>query len=394
MRKKKVLVLGAGRLAYRVSRICERNGYEATQIDISKYFSPHSHAFEELKDLFRNANLPELAMVYMLDDRDDYNLGLSIALMSVDSNVPISVALFNENIAPHLQASHPNIRLMNPAKIAAPVFVGSINEPVTRFLRYTPAKISIEPRRDPDLLIKMLVLLFIVFIVTVTGYFSMARHISLMDAAYLVLSRVVGSGSSAAATQTIASRMANLAFIFISSFLVWIILSLTIDRIIKRRTELAMGRKRYLYRDHVIVCGLGRLGYFVTEELLKKGERVIIVDTNETSANADHFRNLGVAVYVGDARLPRVLEDVGVARAKAVISVISDDYVNLEIGLNARSFKPDLRVVLRIFDDAMAQELKEHLDIQLAFSMSALADDAFFGTIEPYQESTPPASAI
>ena len=97
---------------------------------------------------------------------------------------------------------------------------------------------------------------------------------------------------------------------------------------------------------------------------------------------SEHLRARGADVYIGDARLPRVLQDVNVTRAKALYSVINDDYANLEIGLNARSFQPDLRLILRIFDDSMSTRIKEHLDIHLTFSMSAIADGQFLEEVQ------------
>ena len=138
-----------------------------------------------------------------------------------------------------------------------------------------------------------------------------------------------------------------------------------------------MGRKVYRYKDHVLICGLGRLGYCIAEELLGQGEKVVIIEQNEDSDKADQLRLRGVDVYIGNARSFAVLEDVGVAQAKAVISVVDNDYLNLEIGLNARSLQPDLRLILRIFDEMMAQQLKEDLDIHLTLSMSAVADGRF-----------------
>jgi voltage-gated potassium channel len=129
---------------------------------------------------------------------------------------------------------------------------------------------------------------------------------------------------------------------------------------------------------------LGRLGYFIAEDLIAKGEKLVIVEMNENSSNAAHFRNMGADVYIGDARIPRVLEDVGVIKAKAIISAVNNDLVNLEVGLSARSFRPDMKLILRIFDDVMAQNIKEHLDIHLTLSMSGLADDTFFKTIETH----------
>jgi voltage-gated potassium channel len=131
----------------------------------------------------------------------------------------------------------------------------------------------------------------------------------------------------------------------------------------------------------VIVVGLGRLGHFIVEELVKRGEQVVVVELNEHASSIEYYRSKGVAVYVGNARLVRVLQEVGVVRAKALMGMISDDYINLEIGLNARSCNAGIKLVLRIFDDAMAATIRDHLDIHLAYSMSALSDEAFLETV-------------
>ncbi|MEO7454953.1 MAG: NAD(P)-binding protein, partial [Gemmatimonadaceae bacterium] len=173
------------------------------------------------------------------------------------------------------------------------------------------------------------------------------------------------------------SKVVGIALILSSTAFIWMIFSLTIDGIIKRRVQLSLGRKRYTKSGHVILCGLGRLGYFVGEGLLARGERLIIVESDPDSPAIEHFRRLGADVYIGDARLPRVLQDVCVSRAKALYSLIDDDFTNLEIGLNARSFMPSLRLILRIFDASMSKRVSDTLDIHLTFSMSAIADEHF-----------------
>jgi voltage-gated potassium channel Kch len=152
--------------------------------------------------------------------------------------------------------------------------------------------------------------------------------------------------------------------------------------LIKQRVQLALGRKRYAHAGHVVVCGLGRLGQFVAEGLLERGERLVIVEKREDAVAVHHLRSLGAEVYIGDARLPRVLSDVGVRRAKALYSLVDDDYANLEIGLNARTFEPDLRLILRMFDEAMSRRIKEHLDIHLTLSMTAIADEKFVDLLD------------
>jgi voltage-gated potassium channel Kch len=77
------------------------------------------------------------------------------------------------------------------------------------------------------------------------------------------------------------------------------------------------------------------------------------------------------------------LRDAGLERAKAILSVTSDDLSNLEVGLKARMLHPGLRVVLRIFDQDLARSLNEQLDIHFAFSTSAITADVLARLAEP-----------
>ena len=146
--------------------------------------------------------------------------------------------------------------------------------------------------------------------------------------------------------------------------------------------QLSLGRRKYNFSNHIIVCGLGRLGYFIVEELLQKNEKVIIIEQNENSRHIDYFKNLGAEVYIGDARLPKVLADVNVVQARALVSVINSDSINLEIGLNARSYQWDIKLILRIFDEQMAEKIKEHLSIHHTLSASNICDEKFYEVLE------------
>jgi Trk K+ transport system NAD-binding subunit len=85
----------------------------------------------------------------------------------------------------------------------------------------------------------------------------------------------------------------------------------------------------------------------------------------------------GVPVLFGDARKTEVLIKAGLERASAVIACTDDDLANVEIALDAREVRPDIRVVLRLFDQNMASKIVNSFDIDSAFSASALAAPAF-----------------
>jgi hypothetical protein len=208
-------------------------------------------------------------------------------------------------------------------------------------------------------------------------YFRQAMGLSWVDALYFVIVTVatIGYGNISLRDQSMPAKLVAIGLILRSTVFIRMIFSLTIYSIIRRRVQVSLGRRRYSHRNHVIICGLGRLGYFIAEGLLERGKKVLIVEKDESSGKVQHFRSRGADVYLGDARLPRVLQDVGVERAKARYSVIDNDYANLEIGLNARSIAPDMRLILRIVDRSMSEKLRENLDIHLTLSMTAIAQE-------------------
>ena len=71
----------------------------------------------------------------------------------------------------------------------------------------------------------------------------------------------------------------NILTIYIKKavFILLLIFSLTIDVLLKKRMQLSLGRRKYNFSNQIIVCGLGRVGYFIVEELLQKNEKVIFL---------------------------------------------------------------------------------------------------------------------
>lgn len=383
MKEKTVLIFGSGHLSYRVKKLVATHKYQVIHISVEAINTVGETVslIENLNEYIKTIDLTSVVMVYLLDDRDEYNLQLIIALISLNANIRITASLFNENLIPHLHAALKNLNILNPAKIAASVFVASLHEPVTRHLRYTPNKIERNiPERKGDKLIKKLTILFSVLLIAAITFFHFAEHLSWVDSLYFVVVTVatVGYGDINLAQSSTLSKMFGVMLILASMLFIWMIFSLTIDYLIKKRIQLSLGRKKYNIKNHIIVCGLGRLGYFIVEELLIQKEKVIVIEKNEDSPHIGHLRNLGANIYIGDARLPKVLSDVNIDQAQALFSVINNDSNNLEIGLNARSFQPNLRLILRIYDEMMAQRIKEHLDIHLTLSTSAIADEIFF----------------
>lgn len=126
-------------------------------------------------------------------------------------------------------------------------------------------------------------------------------------------------------------------------------------------------------RDHIVVCGLGHVGYRVVEELHRLGEPVVALEKREADAFVDAVRDLGIAVHVGDARRDELLRATGIERARAVVCATNDDMVNVEVALDAKRMNPNIRVVMRMFDQRLARKVGGALELDESFSTSALA---------------------
>lgn len=125
------------------------------------------------------------------------------------------------------------------------------------------------------------------------------------------------------------------------------------------------------YSNHVVLCGLGRVGLRALEQLLKLGEDVVVLEMNPNNPNLAFARKHGVPVLIGNGREEGIMNDLHVSAAKSIILATDDDLSNLEMGLDARKINPTIRLVLRMFDQELAEKIRESFNIQLAFSTAA-----------------------
>ena len=127
------------------------------------------------------------------------------------------------------------------------------------------------------------------------------------------------------------------------------------------------------YRDHIVLCGLGHLGYRVLEQLMAIGLPVVVLEKHGNSRHLTHAKELGAAVLIRDMKEDQALIDAGIKHARAVIIATNDDMANLEVALDSRRLNPGIRVVMRLFDQQIAAKISGALSVDAAFSSSALA---------------------
>ncbi|MFF1543859.1 NAD-binding protein [Streptomyces sp. NPDC058291] len=105
---------------------------------------------------------------------------------------------------------------------------------------------------------------------------------------------------------------------------------------------------------HVVLLGLGKIGTRVLIRLRELNIPVVCVEAAPEARGLAVARRLRAPVVLGDVTQEGVLEAAKIHRAHALLAVTSSDTTNLEAALYARSLRPDLRVVLRLYDDDFA----------------------------------------
>ena len=112
----------------------------------------------------------------------------------------------------------------------------------------------------------------------------------------------------------------------------------------KRRMERIINR----LKDHIIVCGYGRIGRAICLELTDMGSTCVVVDNN---AERQHeARDHGLIVVHGNATSDLALISSGISRASAVVAALSSDSENVFVALTARDLNPDVAIIARAED--------------------------------------------
>lgn len=128
--------------------------------------------------------------------------------------------------------------------------------------------------------------------------------------------------------------------------------------------------------NHIILIGLGHLGYRVALKLHEMGETLAVVEFNTSADTVATVKSWGIPVIHEDATRPSTLEAVNIKTARAIIMASQNDAMNLQIALKARSMNPNIQVVIRIFDDDFAHALQEQFGF-IALSATEMAAPVF-----------------
>ncbi len=108
---------------------------------------------------------------------------------------------------------------------------------------------------------------------------------------------------------------------------------------------------------HIIVTGLGRIGSLVCNELEAAGEPFVLVEQNPEKIALIESR--GWLYINGDATEEKVLQEAGLLRARALVTAIPSDAVNVFIALTAREMAPKVQIIARAEEPSTQKKLRQ-----------------------------------
>ncbi|HVA90555.1 MAG TPA: NAD-binding protein [Chloroflexota bacterium] len=158
-----------------------------------------------------------------------------------------------------------------------------------------------------------------------------------------------------------------------------VVYGLLAELVLSSRLEALLGEPTEDVRDHYVVAGLGAVGFRVVSALHEAGERVVVIESSESGRFIPQLRALRIPLIQGDAAQEETLQRAHIGFSRAFIAATSNDLVNIEAVLTARAMQPGGHVVLRVFDPALAIQVRSGLGISSSFSASQIGAPAFVG---------------
>lgn len=112
-------------------------------------------------------------------------------------------------------------------------------------------------------------------------------------------------------------------------------------------------------RNHIVVCGAGKTGVHIIDELVKLQIPFVVVDNDEERLKALQEKYKDVHYITGDATQDEVLQSAGVERAKGVVTALPTDRDNLFVVITARQLNPRARIVTKAVDPHTERKLRK-----------------------------------
>lgn len=204
--------------------------------------------------------------------------------------------------------------------------------------------------------------LFVLFVLlSMLGYKHIQPEHTWLDSLYMTIITIGTVGYREVHTLTPGGQ-AWTVFVIIGGLAMGaVVLSLVASIFVEGQIRRMLGRRQLDRKinklsGHVIVCGYGRMGGLIADELVTAGREVVVIECDsDRTASAEQA---GLLYVLGDAQEETVLEAAGVREARTLVAALPSDPENVFVTLSAHQANPDMRIIARAQQASTQAKLK------------------------------------
>jgi voltage-gated potassium channel len=194
-----------------------------------------------------------------------------------------------------------------------------------------------------------------------TAGYALIEGMPPLDALYMTVITISTVGYEEVKPLDAAGRIFTMALIITGVGTALYLLAAITQTVVEGELREFVGRARMTHkiaelRDHVVICGFGRMGRVVAEEIQRSGTPMVVVERD--TARESELIATGMMHVIGSALDDRVLEQAGIGRARAIVVATASDADNVYVTLSARAMNPQIRILARGESEAGLQHLR------------------------------------
>lgn len=209
---------------------------------------------------------------------------------------------------------------------------------------------------------RLVVLILIPCLLLVAGTvgYSVLERWPLFDSLYMTVITLTTVGYGEVKPLSVNGRIFTMLLLLGGVFTLVYASTELIRTIVSGELRTILGRGRMArdlanLKDHLIVCGYGRMGQLVCSVFSRQAVPFVVIDRHPNTL-ADFEMAHGVALP-GDATSDALLQQAGIARARALVTVVQSDADNLYITMSARLLNEKLTIIARAENDVAEKKL-------------------------------------
>lgn len=206
------------------------------------------------------------------------------------------------------------------------------------------------------------VMLALVGMASVLGYRIIGGY-GWLEAIWMVVITVSTVGYGERSDQTPEMQLLSIAVILLGVSASIYAIGGFLQMLLEGEVDRALGKRRMTkeiekLKDHVIICGFGRLGSDLANQLKHRKVPFLVIDINpEKTVRAND--ELGLLAVTGDATEDSVLREANIATAKALVAALPSDAENVFITLTARNLRDDIQILSKSERETSCRKLRQ-----------------------------------